>query len=253
MGIEDSNQGPGWNDHDTPYGPIHSYDGNIGSSSYGGGSGGNGGNRHEGITDKTTINIASTKDYNGTYMTMCVNNLKAHEGFKNSMYKDTAGNITVGIGHMLATADMAASLSFTRTKITHAHGDDMEHEEAVSKADITSAFDSFKKDSKAAPNSLHLSNDAVIGQCIKDVQSTEKGLRGLYSGYDNFPNEGKTALVDMGFNLGIAKLKNGFPNFNAAVNRGDWNGAADESHRTGIGDKRNSDTKAQLQQAAKRK
>lgn len=253
MGIEDSNQGPGWNDHDTPYGPIHSYDGNTGSSSYGGGSGGNGGNRHEGITDKTTINIASTKDYNGAYMTMCVNNLKAHEGFKNSMYKDTAGNITVGIGHMLATADMAASLPFTRTKITHAHGDDMEHEEAVSKADITSAFDSFKKDSKAVPNSLHLSNDAVIGQCIKDVQSTEKGLRGLYSGYDNFPNEGKTALVDMGFNLGIAKLKNGFPNFNAAVNRGDWNGAADESHRTGIGDKRNNDTKAQLQQAAKRK
>lgn len=116
MGIEDSNQGPGWHDHDTPYGPIHSYDGNTGSSSYGGGSGGNGGNRHEGITDKTTINIASTKDYNGTYMTMCVNNLKEHEGFKNSMYKDTAGNITVGIGHMLATAEMAAGLPFTRQK-----------------------------------------------------------------------------------------------------------------------------------------
>lgn len=25
--IETSNQGPGWNDHDTPYGTIHSYDG----------------------------------------------------------------------------------------------------------------------------------------------------------------------------------------------------------------------------------
>lgn len=253
MGIEDSNQGPGWNDHDTPYGPIHSYDGNSGSSSYGGGSGGNGGNRHDGITDKTTINIATTKDYDGRYMTMCANNLKAHEGFKNSMYKDTGGHITVGIGHMLSSAEMAAGLPFTRTKTTHAHGDDMEHEEAVSKADITSAFNNFTKDSKSIPANLHLSNDDVIGQCIKDVQTAEKGLRGLYSGYDNFPNEGKTALVDMAFNLGISKLRNGFPNFNAAINRNDWNGAADESHRTGIGDKRNSDTKAQLQQAGKKK
>lgn len=78
-------------------------------------------------------------------------------------------------------------------------------------------------------------------------------MKGLYSGYDNFPNEGKTALVDMGFNLGINKLKSGFPNFNSAINRGDWNAAADESHRTGIGDKRNNDTKAQLQQAGKKK
>ncbi len=43
-------------------------------------------------------------------MSMCVNNLKAHEGFKNTMYKDSEGNITVGIGHLLSTPDMAASL-----------------------------------------------------------------------------------------------------------------------------------------------
>ena len=35
MGIENSNQGPGWHDHDTPYGTIHSYDGDTGT--YGGG------------------------------------------------------------------------------------------------------------------------------------------------------------------------------------------------------------------------
>lgn len=248
--IENSNQGPGWHDHNTPYGPIHSYDGNNSSSSYGGHSGGNGGNRHEGVSDKTKINIASTKDYNGAYMTMCVNNLKVHEGFKNTMYKDTAGNITVGIGHLLATAEMAAALPFTRTHTTHGHGDDMEHEVAVSKGDIISAFNSFKKDSTATPLNMHLSNDAVIGQCIKDVQATETGLRGLYAGYDHFPNEGKTALVDMGFNLGVPRLTKEFPKFNAAVNRGDWNGAANESHRTGIGESRNNDTKSQLQQAA---
>jgi hypothetical protein len=36
----------------------------------------------------------------------------------------------------------------------------------------------------------------------------------------------------MGFNLGVPKLKKEFVKFNDAVNRGDWNAAADESHRT---------------------
>lgn len=52
----------------------------------------------------------------------------------------------------------------------------------------------------------------------------------------------------MGFNLGVPTLKEVFVNFNDAVNRGDWNTAADESHRTlnQRGDKRNKDTYDQL-------
>lgn len=246
-GIENSNQGPGWHDHNTPYGTIHSYDGDS-HSGYGAHSGGNGGNRHEGISDKTHISIPSTRNYNGYYMSMCVNNLKAHEGFKNTMYKDSEGNITVGIGHLLSTPDMAASLPFTRTHTWHGHGDDMEKEVAASKKEIIDAFNNFKKDSRQVPMNLHLSNDAVIGLCISDVQTTEKGLRSLYSGYDGFSNSRKTALVDMGFNLGIPKLSRNFPNFNAAVNRGDWESAARESHRNlhQRGDQRNKDTADQL-------
>ncbi|MGX2009448.1 glycoside hydrolase family protein, partial [Enterobacter asburiae] len=95
---------------------------------------------------------------------------------------------------------------------------------------------------------IHLSNADVIGQCIKDVQTTETGLRSLYPGYNDFSDPRKTALVDMGFNLGVPKLKKEFVKFNDAVNRGDWNAAADESHRTikQRGDKRNKDTYDQL-------
>ncbi|MCN2844684.1 hypothetical protein MLF91_25230, partial [Escherichia coli] len=146
------------------------------------------------------------------------------------------------------TPDMAASLPFTRTHTWHGHGDDMEKEVAASKKEITDAFNNFKKDSRQVPMNLHLSNDAVIGLCISDVQTTEKGLRSLYSGYDGFSNSRKTALVDMGFNLGIPKLSRNFPNFNAAVNRGDWESAARESHRNlhQRGDQRNKDTADQL-------
>lgn len=208
----------------------------------GGGSGnGNGGPT---VGENTKITVQRTKYYSSEYMSMCVTNLKDHEGFKNSMYKDQDGNITVGIGHLLANADMAASLPFSHRHVTHGHGDDMEHEVSASKSDIKSAYDAYKKDSKSIPGNLHLSNDDVIGQCVKDVQVTESGLRGIYSGYDGFSNSRKTALVDMGFNLEIPKLKNIFTKFNDAVNRGDWDTAANGSHRTlnQRGDTRNRDT-----------
>lgn len=180
----------------------HGYNGNSPKP------GGNAGSRSSGISNSTAIKITSTRSYNGVFMSMCINNLKAHEGFKNTMYKDQNGNITIGIGHLLATADMAASLPFTQTTTIHEQGDDIESESSVSKSTIINAYNKYKKDKSAvAPSFLTLSNDAVIGQCISDVQSTETGLRTLYSGYDGFSNSRKTALVDMAFNLGIGGLK----------------------------------------------
>lgn len=241
------NEGPGWHDHDTPYGSIHSYDGNDTASNYGEHNGDHG---HDGITDKTKINIASTNSYDGSYMTMCINNLKRHEGFKNTMYKDSLGNITIGIGHLLATADMAAMLPFTRTDhISHGHGDTDTEEQSLTADQIKTAFNRYKDDSNYSIGQFHISNDSVIGQSIKDVQTTETGLRGLYSDYDDFSESRKMALIDMGFNLGVSKLATDFPKFNDAVNRGDWSTAAAESHRAGLDDSKNSrnkDTREQL-------
>jgi len=249
MSNELNGYGPTYGDYMGGSGANLNQQHNYGGSGGTGGANGNGG-AHEGVTDHTTINITSTANYNGVMMSMCVNNLKAHEGFKNAMYKDTAGNITVGIGHMIASADMAAAMPFTRTHTVHGHGSDMSSEVAATKGDIVSAFNAYKQNSATPPMNMHLSNDAVVNQCISDVQTTISGLKGLYHGFDGFPNSAKTALADMGFNLGISRLTNEFPNFNNAVNNQDWNGAANESHRTGIGDSRNNDTRIQLQNAA---
>ncbi|TRO30576.1 hypothetical protein EQ832_25825 [Pseudomonas sp. ALS1131] len=74
-GIESSNQGPGWHDHDTPYGTIHSYDGDN-HSSYGGHSGGN---SHEGISDKTHINISSNLLMRGAVAHAGIRRLSCHQ------------------------------------------------------------------------------------------------------------------------------------------------------------------------------
>ncbi|SCC01439.1 hypothetical protein GA0061071_104101 [Kosakonia oryzendophytica] len=236
--------------HDTWSGPICSFDGNNkpgGTTSNGDGSR----DAVGGVTDKTKIVVVSTKEYSGAYMSMCTTNLSVHEGFKNAMYQDSEGNITVGIGHLIVNLTAALALPFTRTHTTHGHGDDEDTEVSASDKDITTAFNAIKANPKAW-TLAHLTNKAVIETCIKDVQTTEAGLRGLYSDYDSFPDGVKTALVDMGFNLGIGKLKSAFPAFNAAVNKKDWATAAKESHRTKISESRNTDTANQLLSAVKK-
>lgn len=239
------NTGPGWGDHNTPYGTIHSYT-DPGSHTA---SGNGGSNSRAPIGPQTTIFVPGTKNYNGSLMTMCVTNLKNHEGFVNQMYLDTRGNVTVGVGHLLASVESALGLHFTSTHHqTGAGGSINDNELNASASLIRSEFEAVKNTGKRS--SIHLSNDAVIQQCIKDVQTTETGLRGLYSGYDSFPNSAKTGLVDMAFNLGITKLQDKFTKFNAAVNQKDWNKAASESHRVGIQEERNQATAKNFQNAA---
>ncbi|MFP1886999.1 glycoside hydrolase family protein [Lonsdalea quercina] len=196
------------------------------------------------------ITLVTTASYDGYTMSLYINNLIMHEGFKNQMYADTVGNITVGIGHLISSPEMAAALPFSKTNIVRGHNSEDYNEVSLTKKQISLFFDSYKENKKYSPN-IHLSNNAVIGLAINDVKSTISGLKGIYSDFDSFPNSAKVALVDMGFNLGIRKLKTNFPNFNAAVERKDWNAAADESHRTDIGEIRNQHTKVQFQQAAK--
>ncbi|WP_162940784.1 hypothetical protein [Rahnella bruchi] len=121
------------------------------------------------------------------------------------------------------------------------HGDSNNVEVAATSTDIRNGYNQILEhpDTRAA---VHLSNDVAIQTCISDVKTTETGLRGLYANYDHFSDSAKTGLVDMGFNLGIPRLSNEFPKFNAAVNRGDWATAAHESHRIQVGDIRNADT-----------
>jgi len=235
-----TNSGPGWGDHDTPYGPIHSYT-DPGTVTAGGHAG-----KQTNIGPQTTINIPTAKSYNGVYMSMCVTNLKNHEGFVNNIYADGDGNPTVGIGHLLANIDAALALPFRNTyHQSLGHGDSNNIEQAATVEQIKNSYNQVKGNPKARA-SVHLTNDYSISLCIKDVQVTETGLRNLYSGFDAFPNSAKTALIDMGFNLGLLRLSRVFTKFNAAVNRKDWAAAAEESHRTKIQESRNVDTRNQL-------
>lgn len=233
---------------------------NDGAGGYAG-SGGNAGNHDAGsslsssmptfgtITGKHPITVYATKDIGQADITAVVNNLILHEGARNSMYVDTAGNVTVGIGHMLPNAAAGYNLGFTKTHhISRGHGDSEDVEQTASHSDIDAAFNAAKTHTYS---NVHLSDQAMIADCVGIVERDRATLRNMYSDFDHFPQSAKTALHDMLYNLGEGKLKSEFPNFNAAVNRKDWPTAATESHRTGIGDSRNKDTHDQFTNAVK--
>lgn len=246
------NDGPGWGTHDTPYGPIHSYDGNntSGSSNNGGHSGSNGGHDHGTIGPNTLIQVTATKDIGAADLSLCLTVLKDHEGLSPQMYTDSLGNVTVGIGHLIAGITEALGLPFLKSKTTIlGHGTTNVSVERASAAEITAAFNAVSR--TGVNSALYMSDDAVIAQCIATVESDRAALKAMYSGFDNFPPHAKTAIHDMIFNLGVTRLRNEFPKFNDAVNRQDWATAAVESHRTGIQDTRNQDTYNQLIAASK--
>ncbi len=95
-------------------------------------------------------------------------------------------------------------------------------------------------------------SDQRIGEIVAaHIAQDRVGLGNLYSNFDHFPQIAKVALHDMIYNLGETRLRNEFPNFNAAVIQRDWVTAASESHRLGISEQRNEGTRQQLLSAAK--
>ncbi|MFD3226958.1 hypothetical protein [Rahnella aceris] len=145
-----TNSGPGWGDHDTPYGPIHSYT-DPGTVTAGGNAG-----KQTHIGPETTINIPTAKSYNGVYMSMCVTNLKNHEGFVNNIYADGDGNPTVGVGHLLANIDAALALPFRNTyHQSLGHGESNNIEQAATVEQIKNSYNQVKGNPKARA-SVHL-------------------------------------------------------------------------------------------------
>ena len=65
----------------------------------------------------------------------------------------------------------------------------------------------------------------------KHIDSFYQELKILYPEFDKYPGEAKLALFDIIFNVGMTRLRAGFPSLNASVKGKDWKKAAAESHR----------------------
>ena len=161
--------------------------------------------------------------------------LSAHEGRKAWMYPDTANNVTVGVGHLLATAGAALQLGFS-----DARG------EAAMEDDVTNGWN-YVKTSNQEYKLLTLTDSQIDNLLMGDVACFYHVLIQTFPAFETYPEPAQLALYDMVFNLGSFRA---FPRFGAAVLNRNWASAAAECQREGIGAARNQDTKNQFLECA---
>ncbi|WP_445679303.1 hypothetical protein [Radicibacter daui] len=170
------------------------------------------------------------------------------EGRISYMYLDTAGNVTVGIGHMLPSAAAASRLTFHHT------GEDRPASAAESAAGWTAV--------KACPHGqsipatrfnparpatgwpalppLRLEDDEIDALFAADIAEHAHQLEKGLPDFAGLPEPAREVLLDMHFNLGDGGLcKARWPSLFRAVEARDWQTAADQCRRKGIQQARN--------------
>jgi len=170
--------------------------------------------------------------------------LEAFEGRVPHMYKCTGGEVTIGIGHAIATMSDAPALNWTidgRPATDAEIQADYARVQAAEKGLVAKAY--------APLTQCRMANADIDALAAADVARFEASLAAELPNWNTYPPTAQAALFDMGFNLGIGGLKK-FTHLLAAADAGQWDVAAQQCHRKGIGDDRNQQTAALFRQAA---
>lgn len=151
------------------------------------------------------------------------------EGSVPYMYRCTGGEVTVGIGHAIQSAEDAMALALMPwTSI----------EEDYAKVATAPMGQKYAASYYGPLTTTRMSDSAILQLCGADICLFEEQLKQALPDWDSYPEPAQEALFDMGYNLGIAGLMK-YPRMLAAVDRADWVTAAAESHRNGIPEERN--------------
>lgn len=169
--------------------------------------------------------------------------LEKFEGRVPHMYRCTGGEVTIGVGHAIKSADDALQLTWT------AGGSPASPEEIASDyARVAATPKGLMASSYAPLSTCRMPDDAIDALVAADVASFGAHVAAALPNWNSYPDSVQAALFDMAFNLGVAGLLK-FHNLLAACDAGDWETAARECHRQGIGESRNQETADLFRQA----
>ena len=156
------------------------------------------------------------------------------------MYVDSGGHVATGAGHRLANAAAAAALPWrhrgTGRPASRPDIDDAFHRVRVQGSGRTALAYRVASD-LVLPHGVV--GDLVIARLDRELLP---GLRGVFRTFDRYPAPARRALVEMAFDLGLARLCK-FRNLIAACERGAFATAAEHCHRRGRRDPRNAATR----------
>lgn len=176
--------------------------------------------------------------------TLVIPRVEKFEGRVRHMYVCTGGKVTIGIGHAIETAADALTLAWSVGG------------RAATAAEIQAGYASVAATPKGrvatsyAPLSPCRMADPDIDALIAaDVTRFAAKLAAALPNWKAYPAPAQAALFDMAFNLGLGGLQK-FPSLLAAADAGQWDVAAAQCHRKGIGESRNQEIAALFLQAA---
>ncbi len=159
--------------------------------------------------------------------------ISGHEGFKDKLYRDTKGNVTVGVGQMLPNTKAAKDLPF--------YVSDIDGERLATSKEIEDTFNQIKNGTlKSEKPEIFLKKDFINEKLDSELRKNVTELENNFPNFSSLPPEAKQAVLDMQYNMGSGKFnEDKWPSFYEAIQDGDWDTAALESHRKDVQPDRN--------------
>lgn len=146
------------------------------------------------------------------------------EGRVHHMYLCTGDRVTVGIGHMIASAEEASKLQFgSATK--EVIEDDWRRVAAMQPGRLAQFY------RRAGAPIMH--DVEIMRLFCEDIERFQVALRSIVKDYDTLPNSVQLALLDMIYTLGPTGF-GAYKKMLAHIRMRNWKGAAAECERGGI-------------------
>lgn len=173
--------------------------------------------------------------------------VREHEGAVEHFYLDTTGNVTIGLGFLVANLEAALALP-----LVDQVGGAAASREAIERSfrAVASAPKGQRAAAYAALCSVKLPAQAQEQLLGNKLEEFRVGLMRHFENFSKMPAPAMHALLDMAFNLGLNGLVQKFPKFCAAIRSGDFAAAARESRRPQVGEQRNQRVREWLERAA---
>jgi len=172
--------------------------------------------------------------------------LRQHEGVVPHLYLDTLGLVTCGVGHMIPSPEAIAEIEMVRRDGTAATREEKTAEWHLVKG-LKPAMLPHYYEERAT---LRMTQAAVDALQDADVAGFQSALAHLLPGFTQFAEPAQEALLDMAFQLGAGGLMSKFPHLALAAKAQDWQACADQCHRAGIQEWRNTATADLFRRAA---
>ncbi|MEU5324324.1 peptidoglycan-binding domain-containing protein [Streptomyces sp. NPDC021056] len=167
------------------------------------------------------------------------------EGRVNHMYRDSLGNVTIGIGNKIDPVADALALSSLGAPLLR-NGTN----KAATNAEITTEWTKVKGGSTVT--TLHLSEVSIDTLVTTRLDQNETTLRTIFPGLDDWPADAQLAILSMAWGVGPNGLRPPkFPKLRQAIGMRTWFAAARECNMAGsLLEKRNAVNRGLFRNAA---